>query len=717
MTRLLSAFLLLFTLSSAQDSWNRLAAAAKLWAFIKYTHPRALASDVDWDRAFTDNTSQCLAAGNDAQFVAALNGMLAGLHDPGTTAMEAVPGAHGPRFLTIRRPDGTTLVRVIQDGARHGGRGAGNGLDLTGAGPVVFDLRDVTEPPPMDAQAIPVSRPDAEVFLGARYHSGYAAPDNSGSGGYSSGWEAVPTPPVFFSPNPVTPVFLVNSRTTIPRLAIAIQASGAGAIVSEDPITSDQADLYQTIPVLGHVWARVRTEMLWWYKDGTTGLGANRVLNQTGDAALQSALDIARAGTWPTAPARTPAVLPPAMFPETTYAQTPYPSLPLRLLAAARIWGVFHFFHPYRYLYGEDWDKVLIDFLPRMAAASNALEYNLAVAAMVTHVHDSHCYLFSDTLNAYFGTGIPPVEMRWIENQPVVTRLLDNTLSGQVHPGDIVTSIDGQPVQDRIDALSPYLAASTPQSLYNKIMQSLLAGPGGSTVRAGFQTADGSVVEISLVRSTTQSAYYPFRSGPVFRLIDSKTGYVDLARLTNDQVDQMFSMFQNTTGFIMDMRGYPNGTAWSIAPRLTDEDQPVNAIFRRNVVAGAPDAQGNFITTYLFTQSLPYTTAPRYHGRTVMLIDDRAISQSEHSGLMYRTANGTSFIGSPTAGANGDVTYFYAPGGIGIYFSGHDVRWPDGSQLQRIGLVPDIAVAPTVAGIRAGRDEILERAVEYMEGP
>src|SRR4051812_2840838 len=129
----------------------------------------------------------------------------------------------------------------------------------------------------------------------------------------------------------------------------------------------------------------------------------------------------------------------------------------------------------------------------------------------------------------------------------------------------------------------------------------------------------------------------------------------------------------------MDMRGYPRGTAWAIAPRLSIADQPVNAQFRRNAITG-----GHPETIY-FEQKLPPRSGPLYKGKTVMLIDERAISQSEHSGLMYRTANGTKFIGSPTTGANGDVTYFMAPGGIRITFTGHDVRWPDGKLLRRTG--------------------------------
>jgi C-terminal processing protease CtpA/Prc len=82
--------------------------------------------------------------------------------------------------------------------------------------------------------------------------------------------------------------------------------------------------------------------------------------------------------------------------------------------------------------------------------------------------------------------------------------------------------------------------------------------------------------------------------------------------------------------------------------------------------------------------------------------------------LFFEAANGTKFVGSPTSGADGDVTSFTVPGGISISFSGHDVRHADGRQLQRVGLRPDVPAMPTVAGIRAGRDEVLEAALAYL---
>jgi C-terminal processing protease CtpA/Prc len=119
-------------------------------------------------------------------------------------------------------------------------------------------------------------------------------------------------------------------------------------------------------------------------------------------------------------------------------------------------------------------------------------------------------------------------------------------------------------------------------------------------------------------------------------------------------------------------------------------------------------------STYAFNQLLPRTTKARYLRPTVMLIDERTVSQAEHTGLFFEAANGTKFVGSPTMGANGDVTAVVLPGGLVASFSGHDVRHANGRQLQRVGLQPHVPIRPTVAGIRAGRDEVLARAIQLV---
>ena len=76
----------------------------------------------------------------------------------------------------------------------------------------------------------------------------------------------------------------------------------------------------------------------------------------------------------------------------------------------------------------------------------------------------------------------------------------------------------------------------------------------------------------------------------------------------------------------------------------------------------------------------------------------------------------STLIGSQTSGADGNVSTLFLPGGIAAYFTGLGVFYPDGRPTQRVGIVLDIECLPTIAGIRAGRDEVLERALRFIAG-
>jgi C-terminal processing protease CtpA/Prc len=78
-------------------------------------------------------------------------------------------------------------------------------------------------------------------------------------------------------------------------------------------------------------------------------------------------------------------------------------------------------------------------------------------------------------------------------------------------------------------------------------------------------------------------------------------------------------------------------------------------------------------------------------------------------------ATNVTFIGSPTHGANGDITAMRLPGGLRMWFTGQEVRWVDGRQLQKVGVQPTITVRPTLRGVRAGKDEVLERALVFVK--
>jgi C-terminal processing protease CtpA/Prc len=82
---------------------------------------------------------------------------------------------------------------------------------------------------------------------------------------------------------------------------------------------------------------------------------------------------------------------------------------------------------------------------------------------------------------------------------------------------------------------------------------------------------------------------------------------------------------------------------------------------------------------------------------------------------MALRAAGATIVGSTTSGADGDTSEIFLPGGYRTYISGIGVFYPDRRPTQQVGIVPDIFVVRTPAGIAAGRDEVIEEAIALVK--
>jgi hypothetical protein len=154
---------------------------------------------------------------------------------------------------------------------------------------------------------------------------------------------------------------------------------------------------------------------------------------------------------------------------------------------------------------------------------------------------------------------------------------------------------------------------------------------------------------------------------------------MDLERLRVEEVDAAFEEIKDTEAVIFDIRGYPHGTAWAIAPRLAKE-RVVTAQFQRMELGADAPGVPSILRFDQYTE--PEEDKWRYTGQVVVLIDEHAISQSEHTCLFLESVtDNITFIGTATNGANGDVTVLVLPGNVHVRFTGHDVRHADGRQL------------------------------------
>ena len=83
--------------------------------------------------------------------------------------------------------------------------------------------------------------------------------------------------------------------------------------------------------------------------------------------------------------------------------------------------------------------------------------------------------------------------------------------------------------------------------------------------------------------------------------------------------------------------------------------------------------------------------------------------------MALQTAPNVITLGSQTAGADGNVVVFGYMGGYATAISGLGIMYPDGRVSQRQGIAIDHFITPSIQGLQAGRDEVLEKAIELAK--
>ena len=715
------------------DQIKRLIDLCKLWGQVKYFHPfLAYRKNINWDKALIDAIPKIKKAKNSLEYQSALQSMLDVLNDPLTKVSSAKTGESKTnkkqnKTLTHKLTNDGILIVTINDYFALSMPESQKNLKeitkkLSNARAIIFDLR--SDEPIGDfgnvlfniyfgqIERLINSQPLSTAGERRRVYYGYENFSPSASGQYKTGFLIENNSQLFPLKNArdIPSIFILNKNSGVFKSTTALQKHGKSLIVFEGKNVS--IGKTKVLRLSENLSAQIRvSEAI--FEDGTDGslqadlfADKNLIARSLKLARNFAASKIKRKSLPMTSSSRK----------ESSYPRMRYPPLEYRLLSAFRIWSVINYFFPYKHLMDKDWNQVLEEFIPKFEKARNELEYTLTVAEMVTYIQDSHAYLNSPVYNEFTGTGYPPIRIRWIENKPVVTAFRDEktTMMAGVEIGDIVLTVDGEDAISRLKRYAKYISASTFQSKMDKASLSFMNGKPNSFVKIKFQGRNDKEKLITLKRKYEDftTLYHRERRGEILRLLPGNIGYADLDRLTLNMLDEMFEKFKGTKAIIFDMRGYPYGTAWAIAPRLSNKQQKA-ALFETPLVGHNLPEEDSFVK---FFQKIRPTPKEKwiYKGNTIMLIDERAASQAEHTGLLFRAANKTLFIGSHTTGVNGEITTFTVPGAITIGFTGQSVKFPDGKQLQRIGLVPDIEIKPTIEGIREKRDEVLEKAIQYV---
>ncbi len=201
-----------------------------------------------------------------------------------------------------------------------------------------------------------------------------------------------------------------------------------------------------------------------------------------------------------------------------------------------------------------------------------------------------------------------------------------------------------------------------------------------------------------------------------YGMMDDHIGYIHLGDFIPNQkffreaMDHILGQLEHVDGMIIDIRDHPGGndaTAQYVAGRFAAETKLYMNVRKKS--GPGPDD---------FTQSIPWHVDPtgviRYTGPVVLLTSRWTQSAGETFTLAMQELSNVTQLGDYTSGAFSDNIAKELPNGWFCFMSIGDYRAANGQSYEGVGVAPDIWMVNTKEDILAGKDLVLEKAVEIL---
>ncbi|HET8775563.1 MAG TPA: S41 family peptidase [Thermoanaerobaculia bacterium] len=374
-----------------------------------------------------------------------------------------------------------------------------------------------------------------------------------------------------------------------------------------------------------------------------------------------------------------------------------------RIGAVIVAWNVLQHFYPYFDVVDADWPAELQTTLRAAGTDRDEAAFARTLRRLVAALDDGHGYVQHPSVHR--------------ANLPVIWRVLGETLvitavdaaDSGLRAGDEVVAIDGKPFLPLLREAETLVSGATPQWRRSVALRELGSGPAGTKAVLTVRNADGSTRPVTLTRAARSA---PLREQRPETLAELKPGiwYVDLERINDDAFQAAIPKLAEARGIVFDLRGYPQVGPTPLRHLI---DAPAESARWNVPIVRRPDRAGLEWDTAGRWSLEPLQ--PRFTKNIAFLTDGRAISYAESWMGIVEAYKLGAIVGETTAGTNGNINTFRLPGDYGLTFTGMKVLKHDSSRHHGVGIAPTVPVSPTLAGIRAGRDEQLEKAIEILE--
>jgi len=378
-------------------------------------------------------------------------------------------------------------------------------------------------------------------------------------------------------------------------------------------------------------------------------------------------------------------------------------NLSFRLGNIINTFNVFQHFYPYFDVVKVDWNEEFRKALSRCYADKTARDHLLTLKKFTAPLNDGHIWVDCKYVKDY---SIPPISWEWAENQLVITGVSKDSINIKI--GDVVSKINGQYAKDYFNAINTGISAATEGWLNYRANTESLQGEIGSKL---IITINDKPIELARYGSFS---YQEASSKKSYTIIDDSIYYINLDLISTDTINSLLPELEKSKAIICDLRGYPKSSPDFIT-HLLKTDDTVSAWMQVPRIV-YPD-QERILGFAKYNWKRMMKPAKPYLGdkKIVFIIDGSAISYAESYMGYIEGYYLATIVGQPTAGTNGNVNTFELPGGYSIRFTGMKVLKHNGSQHHGIGILPDVYVNKTIRGIKEGRDEFLEKAIEIAK--
>jgi carboxyl-terminal processing protease len=406
-----------------------------------------------------------------------------------------------------------------------------------------------------------------------------------------------------------------------------------------------------------------------------------------------------------------------------------------------KIWGLMTVWAEVKYTFPHfdrmpdlDWDQTVQEYIPRVIATGDIDAYYQVLLELVALLKDGHTTILPPW--GYFKPGydLAPIEVRVLGGHFYVDRVGDAAeLADQgILPGAEILEVEGIPVGRYFaENVLRYHSESTRQGDESFFTVYLLYGPAGEKIALKIQEQNGIVRDVAVTRNAmsgdssfmTRLMANAF-NGPTIktRMLPGGIQYVEIPNFDHEQASKDFvALIDNldetvVKGIILDVRYNVGGVSSVVKPMVACLiDQAVTSpIMKFRHFIGANEAWGKEPTWETASNQIQPRDGKRYLGPLVVLTGGLTNSSSEDFAIELHTGGRATLVGQATSGSAGHGLQSFLPGGGTLRVSTFTALIPGGEEYVGVGVVPDVEVWPTREDLAAGRDAVLERAVELL---